>query len=355
MWNFSINKKKKDFVARNKARVATRNMAMSRQKKLDKMDIIELQSEKPKPSFDFKTARTPGRFIFQAKDLQIGYDRPLTKSLNLTFERNQKVAIIGANGIGKTTLLKSLLGIIPPIAGEVERGDYLELGYFEQEVEGGNRQTPLEAVWNAFPALNQAEVRAALARCGLTTKHIESQIQVLSGGEQAKVRFCLLIQEMRKVYKELGIKHSSSLWPILIQMPVLLALFQALSRVDFLKTGHFLWINLGGVDTSFVLPILAAVFTFLSSWLSNKALSEKSGATTGMMYGMPVLIFVFAISAPSGVALYWAVSNAYQVLQTYFLNNPFKIIAEREAVAQAEKDLEGKKRRALKKAQKKKK
>ncbi|MCY7079816.1 membrane protein insertase YidC [Streptococcus oralis subsp. tigurinus] len=164
-----------------------------------------------------------------------------------------------------------------------------------------------------------------------------------------------LDQEMRKVYKELGIKHSSSLWPILIQMPILLALFQALSRVDFLKTGHFLWINLGGVDTSFVLPILAAVFTFLSSWLSNKALSEKSGATTGMMYGMPVLIFVFAISAPSGVALYWAVSNAYQVLQTYFLNNPFKIIAEREAVAQAEKDLEGKKRRALKKAQKKKK
>ena len=189
----------KDFVARNKARVATRNMAMSRQKKLDKMDIIELQSEKPKPSFDFKPARTPGRFIFQAKDLQIGYDRPLTKPLNLTFERNQKVAIIGANGIGKTTLLKSLLGIIPPITGEVERGDYLELGYFEQEVEGGNRQTPLEAVWNAFPALNQAEVRAALARCGLTTKHIESQIQVLSGGEQAKVRFCLLMNRENNV------------------------------------------------------------------------------------------------------------------------------------------------------------
>ncbi|VRG43738.1 ABC transporter ATP-binding protein [Streptococcus pneumoniae] len=189
----------KDFVARNKARVATRNMAMSRQKKLDKMDIIELQSEKPKPSFDFKPARTPGRFIFQAKNLQIGYDRPLTKPLNLTFERNQKVAIIGANGIGKTTLLKSLLGIISPIAGEVERGDYLELGYFEQEVEGGNRQTPLEAVWNAFPALNQAEVRAALARCGLTTKHIESQIQVLSGGEQAKVRFCLLMNRENNV------------------------------------------------------------------------------------------------------------------------------------------------------------
>lgn len=189
-----------DFVNRNKARVATRNMAMSRQKKLDKMDLIELQAEKPKPSFDFKEARTPSRFIFQAKNLVIGYDCPLTREpLALNFERNQKIAIIGANGIGKSTLLKSLLGIIQPLEGNVETGDFLEVGYFEQEVAGGNRQTPLEAVWDAFPALNQAEVRAALARCGLTPKHIESQIQVLSGGEQAKVRFCLLMNRENNV------------------------------------------------------------------------------------------------------------------------------------------------------------
>ena len=188
-----------DFVNRNKARVATRNMAMSRQKKLDKMEIIELQAEKPKPEFHFKESRTPGRFIFQTKDLVIGYDSPLTKSpLNLTFERNQKLAIVGANGIGKTTLLKSLLGIIQPLEGEVETGDFIDLGYFEQEAEG-SRQTPLEAVWDAFPALNQAEVRAALAKCGLTSKHIESQIQVLSGGEQAKVRFCLLMNRENNV------------------------------------------------------------------------------------------------------------------------------------------------------------
>lgn len=189
----------KDFVNRNKARVATRNMAMSRQKKLDKMEVIELQGEKPKPKFDFQSARTPGRFIFEANQLEIGYSQPLTKPLDLVFERNQKVAIIGANGIGKTTLLKSLMGLIPALGGQVEQGDYLEIGYFEQEVASGNRQTPLEAVWNAFPAMNQAEVRAALARCGLTSKHIESQIQVLSGGEQAKVRLCLLMNAPHNV------------------------------------------------------------------------------------------------------------------------------------------------------------
>ena len=75
----------KDFVARNKARVATRNMAMSRQKKLDKMDVIELAAEKPKPEFHFKEARTPGRYIFETKDLVIGYDEPLSTPLNICY------------------------------------------------------------------------------------------------------------------------------------------------------------------------------------------------------------------------------------------------------------------------------
>ncbi|MBR5473792.1 MAG: ABC-F family ATP-binding cassette domain-containing protein, partial [Lachnospiraceae bacterium] len=119
----------KDFINRNKARVATRNMAMSRQKKLDKMDMIELAQEKPKPEFNFKEARTPSRYIFQTKDLVIGYDEPLSSPLNLEMERGQKIVLTGANGIGKTTLLKSILGIIPSLEGSVELGDYLNIGY----------------------------------------------------------------------------------------------------------------------------------------------------------------------------------------------------------------------------------
>ena len=183
----------KDFVARNKARVATRNMAMSRQKKLDKMDVIELAYEKPKPEFHFKEDRTPGRYIFQTKNLIIGYEEPLSSPLNQEMERGAKIVLTGANGIGKTTLLRSILGLIPPLSGSVELGDYLSIGYFEQEMDQSIQTTCIEEIWQEFPGFTQYEVRSALAKCGLTTKHIESLVKVLSGGEQAKVRLCKLI------------------------------------------------------------------------------------------------------------------------------------------------------------------
>lgn len=178
-----------DFVARNKARVATRNMVMSRQKKLDKMDVIELAKDRPKPEFNFKASRTAGKLIFETHDLVIGYDEPLTKPLHLLMERGEKIAIKGANGIGKTTLLKSILGLTPAISGSVEWGDYLEIGYFEQEMAPGNTTTCIEEIWKEFPSFTQYQVRSALAKCGLTTKHIESQVRVLSGGRtgQSKI------------------------------------------------------------------------------------------------------------------------------------------------------------------------
>lgn len=190
----------KDFVARNKARVSTRNMAMSRQKKLDKMDVIELAKEKPKPQFHFKEGRTPGKLVFETRGLVIGYGEPLSRPLDLRMERGQKIALTGANGIGKTTLLRSILGEIPALSGDVELGDYVSIGYFEQEdKQGAGGRTCIDEVWSEFPAMTQFEVRAALARCGLTTKHIESRVDVLSGGEKAKVRLCKLINRETNV------------------------------------------------------------------------------------------------------------------------------------------------------------
>ncbi|MDO4402546.1 MAG: ABC-F family ATP-binding cassette domain-containing protein [Clostridiaceae bacterium] len=187
--------KLEDFVARNKARVATTGMARSRQKKLDKMERIELAAEKPKPEFNFKQGRTSGKLIFETRDLVIGYDEPLSKPLNLLMERGQKIALVGANGLGKSTLLKSLLGIIKPLSGEVETGEYQQLGYFEQEIKEENYNSVINEIWEEFPGYTQYEVRSALAKCGLTNKHIESTVCVLSGGEQAKVRLCKLINK----------------------------------------------------------------------------------------------------------------------------------------------------------------
>lgn len=181
-----------DFIARNKARIATTNMAKSRQKKLDKMEKITLTAERIKPSFSFNTARTPGKAVIECRDLVLGYDEPLTKPVSLIIERGKKIAIKGVNGLGKSTLLKTLLKIIPPVSGIVEHDQFLESGYFEQE-ENTTSDTPLQTIWDEFPAMTNAEVRAALARCGLTTEHITSQMRVLSGGENAKVRLCRII------------------------------------------------------------------------------------------------------------------------------------------------------------------
>lgn len=181
-----------DFVARNKARAATATLARSRQKQLDKMEIIELAHDKPKPNFSFKEDRTPGKVVVWASDIILGYNEPLTRKVSLEVERNKKIAIKGVNGLGKSTLLKTLIGKIKPYEGNVEHDQFVSIGYFEQE-ESESSNTAIDEVWNEFPSMTNAEVRAALARCGLTTEHITSQMKVLSGGENAKVRLCKIM------------------------------------------------------------------------------------------------------------------------------------------------------------------
>ncbi len=190
--------KLEDFVARNKARVATRGMAASRQKKLDKMDRIELMAEKPKPEFRFQEARSSSRVVAEAKGLVIGYETPLSRPLDFVVEKGQKIALYGANGLGKSTLLKSMMGLIEPLSGQVRLGDHVELGYFEQEANMKDK-TCIDEIWDTFPQYSQYEVRSALAKCGLTTQQLESKLFVLSGGEQAKVRLCKLQNQASNV------------------------------------------------------------------------------------------------------------------------------------------------------------
>ncbi len=185
--------KMEDFIARNKARASTSGRAKSRQKQLDKIERIDKPESAAKPVFQFKESRASGRFVVEAEGLEIGYSRPLMPKLTMTLERGDKVAIVGMNGVGKSTLLKTLLGVISPLGGKLERGDFLFPSYFEQEVKA-KPVTALDEVWNEFPHLNNHEVRGALARCGLSNEHINRPMSALSGGEQAKVRLCKLLQ-----------------------------------------------------------------------------------------------------------------------------------------------------------------
>ncbi|MCQ6560154.1 ABC-F family ATP-binding cassette domain-containing protein [Paenibacillus mendelii] len=185
-------KKQEDFIQRNKARYSTSGRAKSREKQLERIERIDRPDELMKPTFGFKEARTSGKTVFEANELVIGYNRPLLPAMNMLIERGDKIAIVGCNGVGKSTLLKTILGLIQSLDGKVYRGDYLHPAYFEQEVKAPTL-TPLDDVWNEFSNMNQHEVRAALARCGLKNDHITRALNQLSGGEQAKVRLCKLM------------------------------------------------------------------------------------------------------------------------------------------------------------------
>ncbi|KRE25075.1 ABC-F family ATP-binding cassette domain-containing protein [Paenibacillus sp. Soil522] len=185
-------KKQEDFIQRNKARASTSGRAKSREKQLDRIDRIDKPEEAAKPTFNFKESRTSGKTVFEADGMVIGYNKPLLPKMDMVIERGDKIAIVGCNGVGKSTLLKSILGVIPPLAGKTYLGDYLSSAYFEQEAKAPT-MTPLEDVWNEFSFMNQHEVRAALARCGLKNEHITRALNQLSGGEQAKVRLCKLM------------------------------------------------------------------------------------------------------------------------------------------------------------------
>lgn len=181
------------YVQKNKARASTAKMAKSREKKLQKMERLDKPTNNPKPMFSFTVSHQPVNKLLQTENLQIGYDKPLFSNVNLKLERGEKVALVGHNGIGKTTTLKTLLGELTALDGSITIGERVLPAYFEQEMPSIAKTTALETIWSAFPHLTQKEVRQNLARCGLKTEHIFQPLSSLSGGEQTKVRLCKLM------------------------------------------------------------------------------------------------------------------------------------------------------------------
>jgi ATPase subunit of ABC transporter with duplicated ATPase domains len=181
-----------EFVQKNIARASTTKRAQSRRKQLEKIERIPPPAEGPRVTFQFPGAPPPARVVIRAAALQVGYRRALLPTLDLEIDRGSKVALTGCNGIGKTTLLRTLIGALPPVAGTALLGDRVQVGYFAQEEYARGTRTAMHVIADAFPGLTHKEVRSALARCGLRAEKALQPVHSLSGGEQAKVRLCLL-------------------------------------------------------------------------------------------------------------------------------------------------------------------
>lgn len=164
-----------------------------------------------------------------------------------------------------------------------------------------------------------------------------------------------LNEETQKLYKEAGVNPYAGCLPMVIQLPVMWALYQAIWRTPELQNGKFLWMDLGKPDPYYILPILAAVFTFLSSYIATLSVPKSSQTmmTKMMSYAMAIMVGIWAIVFQSAISLYWVISNLFQVGQTLVLQNPFKYRKEQEAKEEAERERQRKMRRAYKRIKRK--
>lgn len=159
-----------------------------------------------------------------------------------------------------------------------------------------------------------------------------------------------LKEEQQRLYSEAGVNPYMGCLPMLIQMPVFIALYQAVNRTDILATGDFLWVNLGKPDPYFILPILAGIFTLGHSVLMSMGRAQPGNKV--MTYMMPLFIVFITIRLSSALALYFVASNGFSVIQTLLFQNPFKMQKERREKEEEEAELERQRRRAMKRAQK---
>jgi ATPase subunit of ABC transporter with duplicated ATPase domains len=196
--------KKREFVERFGAKATKATQAQSRLKQIEKIEVEELaDSSRRTPSFRFVPARPSGKDVLEVRELCKAYgEKPVLASVSLMVRRGEKVAIIGANGLGKSTLLKIVMGKLAADAGQTRFGHEVRPGYFAQdhhELLPEPAQTPLDYIWSAIPAEPTAYVRGALGKVLFSGDEVQKPIGSLSGGEAARLIFCRLAVEKPNV------------------------------------------------------------------------------------------------------------------------------------------------------------
>ncbi|KYQ85710.1 ABC-F family ATP-binding cassette domain-containing protein [Thermoactinomyces vulgaris] len=185
-------KRMEEFIERNIARASTTKRAQSRRKALEKMERIQPPSPRPrKAAIRFEPAVRSGKEILEVKNLTIGYEKPLIQNLDFRIERGEHIALIGPNGLGKSTLLKTIAGKLPPLSGTWKWGTQVEMDYYDQEQQELNPDlSVIDELWNDHPRLDQTTIRSALGQFLFYGDHVFKKVSSLSGGEKARLSLC---------------------------------------------------------------------------------------------------------------------------------------------------------------------
>jgi ATP-binding cassette subfamily F protein 3 len=190
--------KMEQFIQKNIVRASTTKRAQSRRKTLEKMERMDKpMGDLKKAHFSFEVERMSGKEVLNIRDLSVTFDgraNPLFRGADLQLTRGEMVALVGPNGIGKSTLLKAVMGLTEPSSGSIQFGSHVKVGYYDQEHTRLNDQnTILEEVWSAYPHMEEARIRTVLGNFLFSGDEVQKRISTLSGGEKARVLLAKLM------------------------------------------------------------------------------------------------------------------------------------------------------------------
>ena len=190
-------KREEEFIQKNIVRASTTKQAQSRRKALEKMELVDPPKHKSKVRIKFDSARPSGKEVLILKDLAVGYpDKTMLKDISFQINKGDRVAIIGQNGIGKSTLLKTVMKQLPVKNGSIKYGASLDIGYYDQELQGLDySKTVIDTIWDRHKNMNEKDIRSTLASFLFTAKDIDKQVSQLSGGQRARLTLTVLSME----------------------------------------------------------------------------------------------------------------------------------------------------------------
>lgn len=190
-------KREEEFIQKNIVRASTTKQAQSRRKALEKMELVDPPKHKSKVRIKFDSDRPSGKEVLILKDLAVGYpDKTMLKDISFQINKGDRVAIIGQNGIGKSTLLKTVMKQLPVKSGSIKYGASLDIGYYDQELQGLDySKTVIDTIWDRHKDMNEKDIRSILASFLFTAKDIDKQVSQLSGGQRARLTLTVLSME----------------------------------------------------------------------------------------------------------------------------------------------------------------